>query len=111
MRQHDLSIYAVVKTLQDFLVDIRTTNANGKWELKPIPKAAQLAIESMGLEILVVVQKLFTNFGELRLKSVILQTSLISFLHSRVFQAILEADGGYLDAIQTIYACFAAGEK
>ena len=42
---------AVVKTLQNLLWDIRATNANGKWELEPISKAARLAIESIGLEI------------------------------------------------------------
>ena len=57
LRDHNaLSKYAVVKTLQNLLWDIRTTNANGKWELEPIPKAARLAIESMGLEIPAVVQ-------------------------------------------------------
>jgi hypothetical protein len=42
---------AVVKALQNMLWDVRATNANGKWELEPVPKAARLAIESMGLEI------------------------------------------------------------
>ena len=57
LRDHDaLSKYAVVKTLRNLLWDIRTTNANGKWELEPIPTAARLAIESMGFEIPAVVQ-------------------------------------------------------
>ena len=52
LRDHDtLSMHAVVKTLQNLLWDVRATNANGKWELKPVPKAARLAIESMGLEV------------------------------------------------------------
>ena len=52
LRDHDtLSKHAFVKTLQNLLWDIRVTNANGKWELEPIPKAARLAIEDMGLEI------------------------------------------------------------
>jgi transposase len=52
LRDNDaLSKYAVVKTLQNLLWDIRATNAGGKWELEPVPKAARLAIESMGLEI------------------------------------------------------------
>ena len=52
LRDHDaLSRHAVVKTLQNLLWDVRATNANGKWELEPVPKAARLAIESMGLEI------------------------------------------------------------
>ena len=38
-------MYAVVKTLQNLLWDICATNADGKWELEPVPKAAQLAIE------------------------------------------------------------------
>ena len=46
-----LSKYAVVKTLQNLLWDVRATNANGKWELEPVPKAARMAIESMGLEV------------------------------------------------------------
>ncbi len=46
-----LSKYAVVKTLQNLLWDIRATNAGGKWEMESVPKAARLAIESMGLEI------------------------------------------------------------
>lgn len=52
LKEHNaLSRHSVVKTLQNMLWDIRTTNAGGKWELEPIPKAARLAIESMGLEI------------------------------------------------------------
>ncbi len=52
LRDNDaLSKYAVVKTLQNLLWDIRATNAGGKWELDPVPKAARLAFESMGLEI------------------------------------------------------------
>ena len=51
-----LSKYAVVKTLQNLLWDVRATNASGKWELEPVPKAARLAIESMGLEIPTVVE-------------------------------------------------------
>ena len=52
LRDNDaLTKYAVVKTLQNLLWDIRATNANGKWELEPVPKAARLAIESMGLEV------------------------------------------------------------
>ena len=52
LRDHDaLSKYAVVKTLQNLLWDIRATNAGGKWELEPVPKAARMAVESMGLEI------------------------------------------------------------
>ena len=52
LRDNDaLSKYAVVKTLQNLLWDVRATNATGKWELEPVPKAARLAIESMGLDI------------------------------------------------------------
>ena len=52
LRDHGaLSKYAVVKTLQNLLWDVRVTNAGGGWELEPVPKAARLALESMGLEI------------------------------------------------------------
>ena len=52
LRDHGaLSKYAAVKTLRNLLWDVRVTNACGKWELEPIPKAPRLAIESMGLEI------------------------------------------------------------
>ena len=41
--------YAAVKLLDQYLRDIRVTNAGGGWQLEPIPKASRKAIEALGL--------------------------------------------------------------
>ena len=46
-----ISTYAVVKTLQNQLWDVRVTNVNDKWKLEPVLRAARLVIKSMGQEV------------------------------------------------------------
>jgi len=52
LKEHNaLSKYAVVKTLQNLLWDIRVCNASGKWEIEPVTKSARQALEAIGLTI------------------------------------------------------------
>jgi hypothetical protein len=45
-----LKEYAVQKTFEHLLKDIRATSVEeGIWQLEPIPKSARLALEAMGL--------------------------------------------------------------
>ena len=41
--------YAVVKMLDNYLRDVRTSNVGNGWRLEPIPKAVHKAIEALGL--------------------------------------------------------------
>ena len=41
--------YAAVKMLDNYLRDVRASNAGDGWRLEPIPKAARKAIEALGL--------------------------------------------------------------
>ena len=44
-----LKEYAIIKVLDNYLRDIRVSNDGCKWQLEPIPKAARLTIEAMGM--------------------------------------------------------------
>ena len=47
-----LKQYAVQKTLEHLLKDIRATRfGSGAWQLEPVPKAARLALEAIGLTL------------------------------------------------------------
>jgi transposase len=47
-----LKEYAVQKTLEHLLKDIRVTRyGDGGWQLEPVPKAARLALEAIGLTL------------------------------------------------------------
>jgi len=47
-----LKEYAVQKTLEHLLKDIRVTQyGDGVWQLEPVPKAAKLALEAIGLTL------------------------------------------------------------
>ena len=47
-----LKEYAVQKTLEHLLKDIRVTRADGSgWQFEPVPKAARLALEAIGLAL------------------------------------------------------------
>lgn len=47
-----LKEYAVQKTLEHLLKDIRATRfGDGEWQLEPVPKAARLALDAIGLTL------------------------------------------------------------
>ena len=47
-----LKEYAVQKTLEHLLKDIRSTRfGDGEWQLEPVPKAARLALDAIGLTL------------------------------------------------------------
>ena len=45
--------FAVQKTMEHLLKDIRVTRLGdtGEWQLEPVPKAARLALEAIGLKL------------------------------------------------------------
>ncbi len=48
-----LKEYAVQKTMEHLLKDIRVTRYGdtGQWQIEPVPKAARLALEAIGLTL------------------------------------------------------------